>query len=91
MAAKPKTKDTREKKNRKLTRKDVQKAATRCKNWGRWGKDDEIGTLNFTTPEDIVAAAQLVKKGKVYEFLFIAPALPITGAVGSPVNPLAIK
>ena len=28
---------------------------------------------------------------KVYEFLFVAPAIPITGAVGSPVNPLAIK
>jgi hypothetical protein len=28
---------------------------------------------------------------KVYEFLFVAPAIPITDAVGSPVNPLAIK
>ena len=28
---------------------------------------------------------------KVYEFMFVGPALPITGAVGSPVNPLAIK
>ena len=27
----------------------------------------------------------------VYEFMFVAPALPITGAVGSPTNPLAIK
>lgn len=27
----------------------------------------------------------------VYEFMFCAPALPITGAVGSPINPLAIK
>ena len=27
----------------------------------------------------------------VYEFLFVAPALPITGGVGSPTNPLAIK
>lgn len=27
----------------------------------------------------------------VYEFLFTAPPLPITGAVGSPVNPIAIK
>jgi kynurenine formamidase len=26
-----------------------------------------------------------------YEFLFVAPALPITGAVGSPINPQAIK
>ena len=28
---------------------------------------------------------------KRYEFMFVAPALPITGAVGSPINPLAIK
>ena len=26
-----------------------------------------------------------------YAFLFCAPPLPITGAVGSPINPLAIK
>ena len=61
----PRMYDTRETRNRKLTRKDVQKAAERCKNWGRWGDADEIGTLNFTTAEDIVAAAQLVKRGKV--------------------------
>ena len=40
MARALKTVDTREKKNRKLTRKDVRKAAERCKNRGRWGKDD---------------------------------------------------
>jgi kynurenine formamidase len=65
MAAKLKFKDTRDKKNRRLTRKDVHKAAQRYKNWGRWGKDDEIGTLNFTTASDIVAAARLVTKGRV--------------------------
>ena len=65
MAAKLKLKDTRDKKHRKLTRKDVHKAATRFKNWGRWGKNDELGTLNFTTPADIVTAARLVRKGKV--------------------------
>jgi len=27
----------------------------------------------------------------VYEFLFCAPPLPITGAVGSPINPIALK
>jgi kynurenine formamidase len=57
--------DTREKKNRRLTRKDVHRAAKRFKNWGRWGKDDEIGTLNLVTPELIVEAAKLVRKGKV--------------------------
>ena len=50
---------------RKLTRDDLRKAAEKYKNWGRWGPKDEIGTLNHTTAEDIVAAARLVRKGKV--------------------------
>jgi hypothetical protein len=28
---------------------------------------------------------------KTYEFMFVAPALPITGAVGSPLNPIVIR
>jgi kynurenine formamidase len=35
-------------------------------------------------------AADCAADGR-YEFLFVAPTLPITGGVGSPVNPLAIK
>jgi kynurenine formamidase len=35
-------------------------------NWGRWGADDERGTLNLLTPEIVKAAAGLVKTGKVY-------------------------
>src|SRR6202008_2868974 len=50
---------------RKLTRQDLREAAEKYKNWGKWGPNDEIGTLNYTTPADIVAAAQLVRKGKV--------------------------
>jgi len=50
---------------RKLTRADLRGAAEKYKNWGKWGPADEIGTLNYTAPEDIVAAARLVKKGKV--------------------------
>ena len=49
---------------RKLTRQDLRAAAEKYKNWGKWGPNDEIGTLNYTRPEDIVAAARLVKKGK---------------------------
>ena len=51
--------------DRKLTRQDLRDAAEKYKNWGKWGPADEIGTLNYTRPEDIVAAAQLVRKGKV--------------------------
>ena len=50
---------------RKLTRQDLREAAEKFKNWGRWGPKDEIGTLNHTTADDIVAAARLVRKGKV--------------------------
>ena len=32
-------------------------------NWGRWGKDDELGTLNLITPEKRQAAAKLVVEG----------------------------
>jgi kynurenine formamidase len=32
-------------------------------NWGRWGKDDEIGALNLITPAKRKEAAALVKEG----------------------------
>ena len=35
-------------------------------NWGRWGADDMLGTLNIMTPEGIKNAARLVKNGKAY-------------------------
>jgi kynurenine formamidase len=36
---------------------------TELSNWGRWGKDDELGTLNLITPSKRRAAAELVKEG----------------------------
>jgi kynurenine formamidase len=50
---------------KKLTRQDLSEAAEKYKNWGKWGPDDEIGTLNYTSADDIIAAARLVRKGKV--------------------------
>ena len=32
-------------------------------NWGRWGPEDELGTLNLITPEKIAQAGTLVKEG----------------------------
>lgn len=39
----------------------------RLSNWGRWGADDEIGTLNFVTPAKRVQGAGLVKTGKIFD------------------------
>ena len=32
-------------------------------NWGRWGADDELGTMNLITPEKTIEAAALVRRG----------------------------
>jgi kynurenine formamidase len=50
----------------KPTEEQINAAAQRCRNWGRWGANDEAGCLNFVTPESIVAAARCVRKGKVF-------------------------
>ena len=33
-------------------------------NAGRWGRDDELGTLNYITPAKRIAAASLVRAGR---------------------------
>ncbi len=35
-------------------------------NWGKWGEDDEVGSLNYLGPEQVLAAARLVRSGKVF-------------------------
>ena len=33
-----------------VTQAEYQRWQTELSNWGRWGKDDEMGTLNLITP-----------------------------------------
>jgi len=35
----------------------------RNSNWGRWGKEDEKGTLNLVTQEHVAQAASLIRRG----------------------------
>lgn len=49
--------------NRTVTRADVERWMKELSNWGRWGKEDQLGTLNLITPEKRRAAAALVKDG----------------------------
>jgi kynurenine formamidase len=35
-------------------------------NWGKWGPDDEVGALNYLGPEEVLAAAGLIRSGKVF-------------------------
>jgi kynurenine formamidase len=48
------------------TERTIERAAEKYRNWGRWGDSDECGTLNFVTPDKIVAAAKLVRRGVTF-------------------------
>ncbi|MFI9546962.1 cyclase family protein [Streptomyces sp. NPDC052016] len=63
--------------------------AERVNNWGRWGADDEIGTLNLITDEVVRRAAAEIRTGRR-----VPLALPLredgvqTGMIPGRVNPL---
>ena len=45
------------------THDEVLKMLDTLSNWGRWGADDQLGTVNFITPVQRKRAAQLVSEG----------------------------
>ncbi|WP_261718700.1 cyclase family protein [Streptomyces sp. FZ201] len=63
--------------------------AKRVNNWGRWGADDEIGTLNLITDEVVRGATACVRSGRR-----VPLALPLsqdgvqTGMIPGRINPL---
>lgn len=63
--------------------------AARVSNRGRWGADDEIGTLNLITPEATRRGAACVKQGRSFSL-----ALPLhhdgpqTGRIAGRINPV---
>jgi kynurenine formamidase len=62
-------------------------ARTYC-NWGKWGPNDELGAMNFITPDKVRRAAQLVRTGRVISLaLPLDSAGPMNGAFGR-VNPI---
>ena len=73
----------------KVGREAIAEASKKLSNWGRWGKDDHIGTLNHVTPEDIVHAAGLIRTGKVFALgIPLDRNGPQTGLFGGRFNPI---
>lgn len=44
----------------------IEVMAEKCRNWGRWGEDDVLGTLNYIDDGMRVKAAGLVRSGTVF-------------------------
>jgi kynurenine formamidase len=48
---------------RTVTQAEYERWKKELSNWGRWGKDDQIGAMNLVTPSKRKQAAGLVKEG----------------------------
>jgi putative cyclase len=48
-----------------LTIEQINKWETELSNWGKWGPDDERGSLNYVTPQKTMDAMRLAKDGVV--------------------------
>jgi kynurenine formamidase len=71
-----------------VNRAAIDEAAKALSNWGRWGADDQIGTLNTITPEDVIDAGKLIRRGKVFS-LGLSLKEPIqSGLFGGRWNPI---
>jgi kynurenine formamidase len=49
----------------RITLDQLHEKCKQFRNWNKWGPNDELGTLNYVTPQNIVDAARLVRRGKV--------------------------
>ena len=65
------------------TRQEIESVLWDRSNWGRWGKDDEMGAINLITPEKRIAAARLIRSGKSVSMGRFIPKTPGPG-VGTP-------
>jgi len=52
------------------------------KNWGKWGADDEVGSLNYLTPEHVLRSIGSIRQGKVFTLQ-----CPMANPTGDPVWP----
>ncbi len=75
--------DQSDKYPRNLTREDVDRWMTELSNWGKWGKDDQAGTVNLITNAKRKAAAALVREG-VSVSMSLDADLPKEGSTSPP-------
>ena len=66
----------------------LREAAKEVSNWGKWGPEDELGTLNYITPDVIKRAATLVRSGTAFSLSIPFDAYGPQGAHGFRRNPI---
>ncbi|HMF04674.1 MAG TPA: cyclase family protein [Acidimicrobiia bacterium] len=67
---------------------ELKELAKRLSNWGRWGSDDQRGTLNFITPEAVRRGVAAVRRGATFSLAIpFDEDGPQTGAIPGRINP----
>src|SRR5919201_1462044 len=61
------------------TREEVLSYLHERRNWGRWGRDDQVGAINLFTPAKRIQAASLVRSGRSVSLSRDFPKLPGPG------------
>jgi kynurenine formamidase len=85
----PRSGKTSSSRTSKVSQQTIAEAFHALSNWGRWGDDDQIGTLNLITPEAIVAASKLIRRGKVFALgMPLGNTGPQRGLFGKRWNPI---
>jgi kynurenine formamidase len=70
-------------------RAEFTELAEKVNNWGRWGGDDERGTLNFITPAVVKAAAGSIHSGRSFPLAIpLSADGPQIGMIPGRINPL---
>ena len=70
-----------------VTKAQGERWNTELSNWGRWGKEDQLGALNLVTPQKRQQAMALAKSGTVVSLerpVALSPAPEATRADGKP-------
>jgi kynurenine formamidase len=67
---------------------ELKELAAKLSNWGRWGPDDQRGTLNFLTPEAARRGTAAVKRGESFSLAIpFDEDGPQTGVIPGRINP----
>src|SRR5438874_1566641 len=70
-----------------VTKAQADRWSTELSNWGRWGNDDQLGSLNLVTPQKRQQAMALAKTGTVVSLerrVVLTPKPAETKADGKP-------
>lgn len=71
-----------------VNRAAIYEAAEKLSNWGRWGPEDQLGTLNLVTPEMVRDAAGLIRRGRTFALGLALDQKLQSGLFGGRWNPI---